>query len=252
MVPHRIKASRNRLAASVLAVAGLLVGCGACCRAQVQEALVTAPDLIAHPEIEPSVGGSGVVDPATATVRASSTVPAALPAIVLHNAVRLRGPLWHRADVEGGQISIRPFMPYEQCHCFSSDGGNGAFAYYVTDHLGVAAAGSRISAGSGEQPVNVTSYLFGPQASALIGHHIVPFGHILLGKTEVEAETVHGRPFSTCSVALGWGGGVDVVVNRDTSLRLAQVDNFINLLPHSIVGGNDLRLTFGMVFRFGR
>lgn len=229
----------------------LFAGC-TCCRAQVEEAMLTTPDLMAHTDMEPSIGGSGLVDPAAATVRAASTVPATAPAIVLHNPVHLRGPLWHTVDVEGGQTSIRPFLPYEKCHCFSSDGGNGALAFFLTDHLGVAADGWRISAGSADQPVNLTSYLFGPQASALIGRHVLPFGHFLLGKADVEGQSAQGRPYSASSVAMGWGGGVDVVVNRDTSLRLAQVDNFINLLPHPIVRQNNLRLTFGVVFRFGR
>ena len=100
--------------------------------------------------------------------------------------------------------------------------------------------------------MNLTSYLFGPQASALIGHHILPFGHFLLGKADVKGQSAQGRPYSASPVAMGWGGGVDVVVDRDTSLRLAEVDNFINLLPHTIVRQNNFRLTFGVVFRFGR
>jgi hypothetical protein len=238
--------------ALTLPLAALLLFAACTCPAQVQEALLTTPDLIPHTDMEPSIGGSGLIDPAAATVRTTSSLPSAAPAIVLHNPVHLRGPLWHTADVEGGQTSIRPAMPYEKCHCFSSDGGNGAFAFYLTDHLGVAADGSRISAGSPGLPVNLTSYLFGPQASALIGRHVLPFGHLLLGKTDVDGQNDQGRPFSTSSVAMGWGGGVDVVVNRDASLRLAQVDTFINLLPHSIVRQNNVRLTFGVVFRFGR
>ena len=222
-------------------------------RAQVEEALLTTPDLIPHTDIELSIGASGLVDPAAATIRATSNMAAAAtPEIVLHNPAHLRGPLWHTAFVEGGQTSIRPTMPYEKCHCFSSDGGNGTFVYHVTDHLGLAADGSRFSAGSPDQPVNLTSYLFGPQASTLIARHILPFGHFLLGKTDVEGQNTEGRAYSVSSVAMGWGGGVDVIVNRDTSLRLAQVDNFINLLPHPIVRQNNLRLTFGVVFRFGR
>jgi hypothetical protein len=225
----------------------ILLAYSAPSRAQAEEAQFTTPDLFAHSDTKPSMLGSGLVDPAQANVQGSQ-----IPLIVLHNPVHLRGPLWHTAFVEGGQTPIRPTMPYEKCRCNTADGGNGAFVYHLTDHLGLAADGSRISAGSADQPVNLTSYLFGPQASALIGTHILAFGHILLGKADVEGQTSEGRAFSHSAPAMGWGGGVDVVVNRDTSLRLAQVDNFVNLLPHSIVRQSDVRLTFGVVFRFGR
>jgi len=238
--------SRMRLRA-VLPAAALFVTAGVpCCPAQDQVALVATADLPPYSDMEASISGSGLADPAAASVQASA------PVMVVHNPVHLRGPLWHTAFVEGGQTSIRPTMPYARCHCYSADGGNGAFVYHLTDNLGLAADGSRISAGPADQPVNLTRYLFGPQASTLIGSHILVFGHVLLGKADVEGQTSQGRPFSNTAVAMGWGTGVDVVVNRDTSLRLAQVDNFVNMLPRSIVRQSDLRLTFGVVFRFGR
>lgn len=237
-----------RLYALIPAAALLLLSHAIPCRAQVEEALLTAPDLFAHADIDPSINGAG-----PGLIDSAANLQAATPAILLRNPVHLRGPLWHTADVEGGQTSIRPTMPYEKCHCYTADGGNGSMVYHLTDHLGIAADGSRVSAGSPEQPVNLTSYLFGPQASILIGNHILPFGHILLGKADIEGQTNQGRPFSTSSVAMSWGGGVDVVLNRDTSLRLAQVDNFVSTLPHSIAPRpNNVRLTFGVVFRFGR
>ncbi len=226
----------------------LFLSAGASCLAQVEEARLTIPEIIAGREMEPSIPGLGRVD-----APATNVQTAAIPAIVLHNPIHVRGPLWHTADVEGGQTTIRPTTPFVKCHCYSADGGNGAFSFYLTDHLGLAAEGSRITAGSPDQPVSLTSYLFGPQASALIGRHVLPFGHILIGKVDIEGQTAQGRTFSSSSVGIGWGGGVDLVLNRDTSFRLAQVDSFVNLLPHSInVRQSDLRLTFGVVFRFGR
>ncbi len=246
-----LASARNRSRSGVRPMLGaaalFLIASGACCHAQEEEAVLMTPDLFAHSEWEPSISGSRLADPVRATVQASP-----IPVIVLQHAAHLRGPLWHTAFVEGGQTSIRSTMPYERCHCYSADGGNGAFVYHLTDNLGLAADGSRISAGATDQPVNLTQYLFGPQASALFGTHVVAFGHVMAGKADVEGQTNVGRTFSNTALALGWGAGVDVVVNRDTSLRLAQVDNFINMLPHSIVRQSDLRLTFGVVFRFGR
>jgi hypothetical protein len=241
---HHIHASVRAL----LPLAALLFLAGAYpCAAQVEEALVTAPDLFAPAGVDASMAGSGLAAIPEASVQASA------PAIALHNPVHLRGPLWHTADVEGGQTEIRPAAPYAQCRCFSADGGNGAFAYHLTDHFGVAANGSRMAAGSPDQPVNLTSYLFGPEASVMVGRHVVGFGHVLAGKTDLQGQDPGGRPFSSSSVAMGWGGGLDLVLNRDTSLRLAQVDSFLHLLPHSVhVRQSDLRLTFGVVFRFGR
>ncbi len=238
--------SRMSLRAILPAAALILIATGTCCPAQEQVALLASPDLLPHSDIEPSISGSGRVDPDTTIVQASA------PVIVLHNSVHLRGPLWHSAFVEGGQTSIRPTLPYERCHCYSADGGNGTFVYHVTDNLGLAADGSRISTGGADRPVNLTQYLFGPQGSFLVGNHVLVFSHILLGKADVESQTNEGRTLSNTALAMGWGAGVDVVVNHDTSLRLAQVDSFVNMLPHSIVRQSDLRLTFGVVFRFGR
>jgi hypothetical protein len=241
------KSLNHGLRAMIPVAALVLLGACSPCRAQVEEAQLVTPDLMAHTDMEPSIAGSGTLDPAAANVQAP------LPVLILHNPVRQRGPLWHTADVEGGQTSIRPTTPYAECHCFSADGGNGEFVYHLTDHLGLAADGSRVSTGSPDQPVNMTSYLFGPQASFLIGRHLLPFGHVLLGKTDLDGQSDQGRPFSTSSLAFGYGGGVDVVLNRDTSLRVAQVDSFVNMLPRSMnVRQSNLRLTFGVVFRFGR
>jgi hypothetical protein len=232
---------------AALVLFSVLIAACAPCRAQVEEAQLVTPDFIAHSDIEPSIAGSGIIDPAAANVQAPA------PVLFLHNPLRRRGPLWHTADVEGGQTSIRPTLSYEQCRCFSADGGNGEFVYHLTDRFGLAADGSRFSAGSPDQPVNMTSYLFGPPASFLVGRHILPYGHVLLGKTDLEGQTLQGKPLSTSSFALGCGAGVDLVLNRDTSLRLAQVDSFVNTLPHALSArqGN-IRLTFGVVFRFGR
>lgn len=215
--------------------------------AQFEIAAVEIPALIGHESVLPSIAAPKLVD------RSAGKEPSAAPVLMLRAPSRWRSPIWHTADVEGGQTSIRPTSPYEKCRCYSNDGGNGSMVYHLTDHFGVAADGSRISAGSPEQPLNLTSYLAGPQASVLIGNHILFFGHALVGKADLDGQTNQGRAFSASTVEMAWGGGVDVILNRDTSLRLAQVDDFINTFQRSEgLGQNNPRFTFGVVFRLGR
>jgi hypothetical protein len=166
---------------------------------------------------------------------------------------KLHGPMWHVADVEGGYASIRSTVSPLKCGCFTADGGNGSMVYHLTEYFGLAGDGARVWAPSsgGNQGLNLTTYLGGPQVSALLMRHVLPFGHFLLGKAQVDGlTTIHGSG-SSSAFADGWGGGVDLVLNRDTSVRLAEIDEDITHF-HEALGPrqSNLRLVFGVVFHF--
>ncbi|MGA8111894.1 MAG: hypothetical protein WB974_20800, partial [Acidobacteriaceae bacterium] len=163
------------------------------------------------------------------------------------------GPLWHMADVEGGYAAIRSTASPLKCGCFSADGGNGSMVYHLTEFLGVAGDGARMWAPStGNGPgFNLTTYLFGPQVTVLIAGHLLPFGHLLLGRAEAEGSGSGHGSGSAAAFADALGGGLDWVLSGDTSVRLAEVDEDVTHFRDGLTGRQrNLRLVFGVVFRF--
>jgi len=202
----------------------------------------------------------GMVRPEAEELAAIGFAGSGLGAAAFINAKRTprpHGPMWHMADVEGGYVSIRSTTPPLKCGCFTADGGNGSLVYHLTDYFGVASDGARVSerAAGSPQGLNLTTYMAGPQVSALLLGHVLPFGHFLVGKAQVDGGTSlaanpgPGSPASTFADA--WGGGLDLVVTRDTSVRLAEIDEERTHF-HSTLGPrqSNVRLVFGVVFHF--
>jgi hypothetical protein len=183
-------------------------------------------------------------------------------------APKLHGPMWHVADVEGGYASIRSTVSPLKCGCFTADGGNGSMVYHLTEYFGIAGDGARVWAPSyhpntptsgalgtpssgTNQGLNITTYLGGPQVSTLLFGHVLPFGHFLLGKAQADGVASQKTAGSASGFADAWGGGVDLVLNRDTSIRLAEIDEETTHFKEALAGRqSSMRLVFGMVFHF--
>lgn len=109
-----------------------------------------------------------------------------------------------------------------------------------------------------------TMFLFGPQYSFRVVPRVTPFVHGLFGGVQGAKATVAPGPGGACpspgcsgpvivpetALAMAFGGGLDVKVQRHLWLRLIQIDyvrqNFSN-------GAMDSpRISAGAVFRFGR
>jgi hypothetical protein len=167
---------------------------------------------------------------------------------------RLHGPMWHVADVEGGYASIRSTSSPLKCGCFTADGGNGSMVYHLTEYFGVAGDGARVWAPSSgtNQGLNLTTYLGGPQVSTLLFGHLMPFGHFLIGKAQADGVSSQHAAGSASAFADGWGGGVDLVLSHDTSVRLAEIDEDITHFKGGAMGSqqSNVRLVFGVVFHF--
>ena len=79
---------------------------------------------------------------------------------------------------------------------------------------------------------------------------VTPFVHALFGYEQTEA-TVKGTTAkaTSSSYAMAFGGGLDVKVTRGLAIRLFQVDYY---RPQAFGSSqNDLRISTGIVFRFG-
>jgi hypothetical protein len=107
---------------------------------------------------------------------------------------------------------------------------------------------------------NVFTYLAGPRLSNG-NHRIVPFAQVLFGGVHASAVTL-----SSCSAncallpsetkfAMTAGGGLDIVIHRHFAIRIIQAEylmtRFENPTSGSAAGQNDVRLSSGIVFRFG-
>jgi membrane-associated protease RseP (regulator of RpoE activity) len=94
-----------------------------------------------------------------------------------------------------------------------------------------------------EISANAYSYLFGPQFSSRKQESFTPFARVLLGGVRSRTGSVTDSEF-----AVGAGGGVDASIHRSIALRVA--GDWIRT-HFGEEAQNNVRLTTGLVFRFG-
>jgi outer membrane protein OmpA-like peptidoglycan-associated protein/opacity protein-like surface antigen len=154
------------------------------------------------------------------------------------------------------------------------NGGTASLSYnvnryfgLVTDFSGFADSQLRLS-GPGAVPIRVVdssgsayTFLFGPRLS-YHAHRFTPFAQVLAGGAYATAVTVTNCTVAPCrplpeqgSFAMTAGGGLDVNLSRHVALRLVQAEylmtRFANVNTSTRGTQNDLRLSAGIVFRFG-
>jgi hypothetical protein len=141
-----------------------------------------------------------------------------------------------------------------KCHCATMDGGAGALNYHVYRHLDAEVQGSEMDGPrlkGAQSGSTLMSYLAGPRASMTLDRFI-PFAHVLFGSAHATASDGLGTGTSAKGTIATMGGGVDLVVSRDTSVRLLDVDHSIVHLDKGFnSSARHYSMTFGIVFRFG-
>ncbi|ADV82049.1 OmpA family protein [Terriglobus saanensis] len=155
------------------------------------------------------------------------------------------------------------------------NGGNASVAYnlnrylgLVTDFAGFADSEIRLS-GPGANPARIEdstgtayTFLFGPRLSFRQHQRFTPFVQVLAGgayATAVPLDSCHAAPCTPLpeqgSFAMTAGGGLDLKVSRHLALRLVQAEylmtRFADVTTTTRQNQNDLRLSAGLVFRFG-
>jgi outer membrane protein OmpA-like peptidoglycan-associated protein len=109
--------------------------------------------------------------------------------------------------------------------------------------------------------VGAFSYLFGPRISFRSHSRVTPFVQALFGEMHANAVTLTNCT-SSCTFlpsedTFAWaaGGGLDVRVRRHFAIRLIQAEYLMTRFPDYSTGlttsQNDMRLSSGIVFRFG-
>jgi opacity protein-like surface antigen/outer membrane protein OmpA-like peptidoglycan-associated protein len=109
--------------------------------------------------------------------------------------------------------------------------------------------------------VGAFSYLFGPRISFRSHSRVTPFVQALFGGMHANEVTLTGCTFSCTFLpsenTFAWaaGGGLDVRVRRHFAIRLIQAEYLMTRFPDYSTGlttsQNDMRLSSGIVFRFG-
>ena len=139
----------------------------------------------------------------------------------------------------------------------SFNGWNAGTAYKFGQYFGVAGDFSGSYATISGVSAHIYTYTAGPVISGNAGR-LTPFAHVLFGGARLSG--------SASSVSISWngfttmvGGGVDVNVNKNLGVRLAQVDwlyyhfgskSIAGLTAPSFSGSNNVRISTGIVFRF--
>ncbi len=106
------------------------------------------------------------------------------------------------------------------------------------------------------------TYLFGPRLSFRKYERITPFAQALFGGVHASEVTLSGCTGALCTplpsqnaFAMTAGGGLDVNVQRHLSIRVVQAEylmtRFADVTTNASKSQNDIRLSAGLVFRFG-
>lgn len=155
------------------------------------------------------------------------------------------------------------------------NGGSASLAYnftrsfgLVTDFSGFADSELRLS-GPGAVPTHIVdsngsayAFLFGPRLSFRAHPHFSPFVQALGGGAYATAVTVNSCTVAPCtplpeqgSFAMTAGGGLDIQLSHHIALRAVQAEylmtRFADVTTATRHTQNDLRLSAGLVFRFG-
>jgi peptidoglycan-associated lipoprotein len=139
------------------------------------------------------------------------------------------------------------------------NGGSATLSYQRTPSFGFVGEFLGVTNGnvnSSGHDLTLLSYLVGPRYR-FVSHQSrwVPFGQILVGGSHANGSlyTATGTPSgSSNGFATTIGGGVDMAITPHLALRAVQADYFLTLLSNGTNNRqNNLRLSTGLVFRFG-
>ena len=163
------------------------------------------------------------------------------------------------SEVSLGYTFVRANAPPGGCGCFNMNGLSGEFATGLGHGFSVVAdlGGDHQSSVTGSGlSLWLVDYLFGPRLSYRRAKRWTPFAQFLVGGAHGSGTlfgTTAGTSGSANGFALSTGGGLDWNATRHVSVRLFQVEYLNTRLPNSSNDvQNNLRITAGVVFHFGK
>jgi len=170
------------------------------------------------------------------------------------------GRLVPRYEIAGMYDYIN-FSPGDPFANFGNHGASGSFTYNASKWLGLTAelAGyqfqrdlSPLTGNSSSVNGGFMTYLFGPRLNLRKFDYFVPFAEFLAGGAHGGTD-LGGQDQNAFAIATG--GGVDIVLTKNFSWRVAQLDYLMTTFSGGAVGAsgrqNNFRAATGVVVRFG-
>jgi len=252
-------------------------------------ALLLAPALCADDTAKPAARAkkAEAVNASVAPGAVAKAMPAARTAASLPATAVPQSSAGASSGADSNTPKVELFLGYSYVRAMPQSlknriawlhGGNGSLAYNVNSYLGLVAdfGGYRSTeirrTGAGTAPPvvvdadgNVFTYLFGPRLSFRKHDRVTPFAHALFGVAHASKVSIPGcTGFPGCTplpsenvFAMALGGGFDVKVHRHVALRIIQAEYLMTRFRDPSPGAgqrgtrNNLRLSAGIVFRFG-
>lgn len=160
-----------------------------------------------------------------------------------------------RFEIAAGYTYVRSNAPPGACRCFAMNGGTLSAGINLISGLNAVADVTVVHTGdvdASNQAFTLTSYTFGPRFTLHAGEHLNPFVEGLAGGVHASGLGYGTAAQSASALAAMAGGGLDLVVNRRFAVRLVEADYYFTHLPNGVNSNeSNLRLSFGVVFRFG-
>ncbi len=167
-------------------------------------------------------------------------------------------------EASAGYTYIRANAPPGQCGCFNMNGLSGEFAarlrygFSIVGDIGADRQGDVDASG---QSLWLVNYLVGPRISYRKSKRVTPFAQFLVGGAHATG-TIYGTAATSSApatsgsangFAFSTGGGLDYNLTKHFAIRMFQLEYLNTRLPNTVNGfQNNLRITAGVVFRFGK
>jgi hypothetical protein len=243
--------------------------------------LMSAFSLRAEGPAGPATGVTG--DPAAATSSVSvAELPDWMPSAPMPMASMAAASPYSagpnlgvpRVELFAGYSYLRAVPTQTDNRLMWMNGGSASIAFNMNRYLGLVAdfgayTNSKMRfTGAYTSTVDVDnsnvaalSYLFGPRLSLRKYDRITPFAQVLFGGVHANKVTLKSCTFS-CTLlpdqdtfAMTAGGGLDLRVRRHLAIRIIQAEYLMTRFSSYTTGSagtqNDIRLSAGVVFRFG-
>ena len=138
---------------------------------------------------------------------------------------------------------------------YNLNGGSASFAYNFSDRLAVVADGGIYRFGGLPAGLDSTmyTYLFGPRYTFRRVSRVTPFAEVLLGDGRLNA-SAGGISAGENGFSMAIGGGLDWPLRRRFSIRLIEAEYLLTRFDRvtgTSATQNDVRISAGLVFRFG-
>jgi len=148
--------------------------------------------------------------------------------------------------------------PPDDCGCFNMNGGSISFAYRFKPKWAVVAEAGAVAntnVNSTGLDLGLVQFLAGARYTYANHSRLQPFGQVLIGDVHAAGGLSPSQIGlgSSDAFALATGGGLDINLTPHLALRAAQADYYLTLLPNRTTNTqNNLRISTGFIFRFGR